>query len=665
MKKIFTLLFSLTLFGFSSPVSLKAQLAYSPFLDSLIQLADHQSILLLTRQLAGDTTVLIGGIPTTISSRHYNNPNNSKAADFIFDKFTEYGYTPEVHTFSNGRGENIIATKTGTKYPDKEFIICGHYDNMPSGSVAPGADDNASGTVAVLEAARLLAPFESEYTIRFAAWDEEEIGLVGSYAYAQRAASQGQQILGVLNLDMIAWDSDNDYTYSIATNTLSQSFTNDFLRTTAYYQPQLNHNYYYTTASDHASFWQFDYPAMLAIEDWYDFNEYYHTPGDDIDILNMPYYVAFVRASIANIAAQGWDHRFYFHHDPVVSGNSLEEREAILIVQGSHPLDILNYSPRLYYSGNGSGFDFVTPYEVSGDTLRFMIPGFAFGTEVSYYFAVQDSLGRLTATYPAGGSGINPPGTLAPESFFVYMIDNIFSANTCSTTTPVEITDYQNTYDLITVEATGTVMDVNVNLDITHTRTGELRLILTGPDGTVSLLSDRNGGNGDNYTNTTFDDQAEMMITEGAPPFTGRFRPEMALSAFNGKPVSGDWQIRINDGGAGNTGTLNNWCLHILYLDPTTGLTLIGNAEDEYLGQNYPNPAKGTTTIEFKLKQPSDVQLIIYNMLGQPVAQLANDYFSAGNHLIVAGLHQLTPGRYFYQLKTDRFSKVMPMVILR
>lgn len=665
MKKIFTMVIALVLFGLNTPGNLKAQLAYSPFLDSLIQLADHQSILLLTRQLAGDTTVVINGQTTTISSRHYNNPNNSKAAGFIYDKFVEYGYTPEIHTFSNGRGENIIATKTGTRYPGKEFIICGHYDNMPSGSVAPGADDNASGTVAVLEAARLLAPFDSEYTIRFAAWDEEEIGLVGSYAYAQRAANQGQEILGVLNLDMIAWDSDNDYTYSIATNALSQSFTNDFLRTTAYYQPLLNHNYYYTTASDHASFWQYGYPAMLAIEDWYDFNEYYHTPGDNINILNMPYYIAFVRASIANIAAQGWDHRFIFHHDPVVSGNSEEDREAVLIVQGSHPVDIQNYLPRLYYTGNGSGFDFVTPYEVSGDTLRFMIPGFVFGTEVSYYFAVQDSLGRLTATYPAGGLGINPPGTQAPGIFFIYDIDNISALSNCSSTTPVAISDFQNTYDQILVESTGTVMDVNVNLDITHARTGELRLILTSPDGTVAMLSDRNGGSGSNYTNTTFDDQAELAITQGAPPFTGRFRPQMALSTFNGKPVSGNWQMRIHDGGAGNTGTLNSWCLHILYLEPTTGITPNDIQEDEYLGQNYPNPAKGTTTIEFKLKQPSDVQLIIYNMLGQPVAQLANETFSAGNHLIVAGLHQLTPGRYFYQLKTDSFSKVMPMVIIR
>ncbi|MCD6659037.1 MAG: M28 family peptidase, partial [Lentimicrobium sp.] len=138
-------------------LNVTAQIAYSPFLDSIIQLADENSVMLLTRQLAGDTSVTVDGQTYTITSRHYNNQGNSRAADFIFSKFVEYGYTPEIHTFSNGRGENVIATKIGTKYPEKEFIICGHYDNMPSGNNSPGADDNASGTVAVMEAARLFA----------------------------------------------------------------------------------------------------------------------------------------------------------------------------------------------------------------------------------------------------------------------------------------------------------------------------------------------------------------------------------------------------------------------------------------------------------------------------------------------------------------------------
>lgn len=665
MKRLLSPVFTALLLISLIPAQPKAQIAYSPFLDSLIQLSDFNTIDTQIRELTGHLPVVVDGVPTTIQSRYYQHEDNAKAAKFIRDKFIEYGYTPEIQTFNNGRGENVIATKTGTKYPDKEYIISCHYDNMPSGPRAPGADDNGSGTVAVLEAARVLSPFEFDYTIRFIAFDEEEIGLVGSYVYAQRAKQQERTILGVLNLDMIAWDSDNDFEYSIATNNISQAFTNDFIRTTAYYQPQLNHNFYYTTASDHASFWQFGYPAILAIEDWYDFNEYYHTPADDVDKLNMPYFIAFVRASIANIAAQGWDHRFHFTHEPVISGNSTEDREAVLVVSGSHPVNTTAYPARLYYSANGSGFDFVNPYRTSGDSLFFIIPGFAFGTEVNYYFAVQDELSRLTATYPSGGSGINPPGTQAPETFFSYQIDNIFQVNNCSPATPLALSDPGNTYDIIYITTNGTVEDVNVAMNITHTRTGDLRLILTGPTGTSVVLSNRIGGNGQNYTNTVFDDDAELKITEGQPPYTGSFRPEMALEAFNGSRVSGDWQLRINDATSGNSGTLDNWCLHILYRDHNTGVNGNLTAEGGALRQNYPNPAKETTTIEFSLDRPSYAELTIFNAMQQLVAQPARGHFDAGNHLVVTSLKHLAPGRYFYRLTTDHFTRTLPLIIVR
>lgn len=641
------------------------QLAYSPFVDSLTGLATHNSVLLLTRQLAGDTTVIIDGQTTTIQSRHYLNPSNAKAADFIFDKFTEYGYAPEIHNFSGSRGENVIATKTGTKYPEKEFIICGHYDNMPSGSTAPGADDNASGTVAVLEAARILAAFDFDYTIRFAAWDEEEIGLVGSAAYVQDAYNQGHQILGVLNLDMIAWDSDNNFVYTIATNELSQAFTNDFLSTTLLYQPQFTCNYYYTEASDHASFWDYGYPAMLAIEDWYDFNEYYHTTGDDIPILNMDYYVAFVRNAIANLAAQAWDQRLTMQHSPVISGNSTEAREATLTVSSAHPVATGNYAPRLYFSADGANFDFVLPYETSGNTFSFSIPGFEMGSEVRYYFAVQDSLARIMATLPQGGKGISPAGTMPPELFFTYEIDNILVLDRCSETTPKAITDFQNTYDEITAVASGEILDINVRLDITHTRTGELRLLLKGPDNTTIILSDRNGEDGDNYANTVFDDQAFTTITEGTPPYTGQYRPQFALDAFTGKPVSGTWQLRINDGGGGNTGTLNSWCVQLLYNDPDIGIDNPATAESGLLEQNYPNPASDQTSFGFVLNRPSAVKLTVVNIYGQEVARLADGRFEAGRHLIVASLGNIASGKYFYRIETAQFTETKTMVIIR
>jgi len=654
MKKVFTLviLFSQLIHGQQT----RAQIAYSPLTDSLASLCTDSAAMLVLRQLAGDTTIVIDGQTTTIASRHYLNAGNAKAADFIFEKLSSYVYATEVQQFSGTRGENIIATKTGTRFPDQEFIICAHYDNMPSGSTAPGADDNGSGTAAVLEAARVLAPFEFDYTIRFALWDEEEIGLVGSYAYAQRAYNQGNNIIGVLNLDMIAWDSDNNFLYTIATNDISQAFTADYIATTAIYQPQLNHNYHYTTASDHASFWQFGYPAMLAIEDWYDFNAYYHTTSDNIAHINTPYFGSFARAAIANIAAQAWDQRIQFSHNPVVSGSSTLPREAILTVSSNHAIATGENAPRIYCSNNGSTFDSALPLEVTGNTYRFEIPGYAIGTTVEYYFAVQDSAATIIATYPGGGRGINPPGTTPPGNHFTYMVDQVVTLEACSPNTPRAIGDMTNTYDQFEVTDPATLLDLDLSLDITHTRTADLRIILKGPDNTSVLLSDRNGGDGHNYNGTVFDDEAPEAITDALPPFTGRYRPQFPLSLFDGKPINGIWQLRINDGFSGNTGTLNSWCLHLLYQDPSVGINPAGTSSEPEI-RIFPNPASLQVSFAFTLNEPDKVSILLYNAYGQEILRPANQYFAAGSHQLVATVNNLEPGTYIFQFLTSTIHK--------
>jgi subtilisin-like proprotein convertase family protein len=643
----------------------EAQLAYSPFVDSIIQLSDHQSILLLTRQLAGDTTVNIDGEIITIQSRHYQSTGNTKAAQFIYNKFEEYGYHPQFQSFNGLRGANVIAEKTGIRYPEKQYIICGHYDNMPSGSTAPGADDNASGTVAVLEAARILSNIDSDYTIIFAAWDEEEIGLVGSDVYAQNAFNNGDQILGVLNLDMIAWDSDNDNLFSVSTNNTSTNFTNDFILTNSYYQPQLTNNFINTTASDHASFWTYGYPAFLVIEDWYDFNEYYHTPQDDISILNMDYYVALVRAAIANITANALNQRMSFIHTPVVSGNSIDEREAELTILTDHAIGTGDNSPRLWYSVDEENFNYVLPYESVDKTYKFRIPGFPIGTTIYYYFGVQDSAARMIATYPTGGRGINPPGTTQPELLLSYQVDHILFNQECSATTPKAIIDNSNTYDYITIEETGALVDLDVSIDITHSSVGELRLILLSPDKGTSILSDRNGGNGDNYTQTIFDEQALTSITTASPPFTGRFRPQMSFDGFLNKPATGQWELRIYESGVPNAGTLNDWCLHFLYRDDNVNTDDIAAIDKVVLLQNFPNPASENTKIKFRLDEEEELSLIIYDVNGREVRNLASGKYQPADHLIWTSVSDLRPGIYHYTLKTNHSTLTRQMVVIR
>ena len=217
MKKlVLTLVFSLlTLQG--------TLLSQTPIVQEIINQTNIDSLIFFVEELSGEVQTIINGTPYTILSRNKNQPGNDKAADYIHQKLEYYGLDVYNQTFGSV-GRNVYGIQLGTDYPNQKFIICAHYDDMPTGSTAPGADDNASGTAAVLEAARVLTQYNSEYTIIYALWDEEEYGLSGAEYDAALAQKAGDSIVGVVNLDMVAWDSGTDniaevHTRNVATQT--------------------------------------------------------------------------------------------------------------------------------------------------------------------------------------------------------------------------------------------------------------------------------------------------------------------------------------------------------------------------------------------------------------------------------------------------------------
>jgi subtilisin-like proprotein convertase family protein len=126
------------------------------------------------------------------------------------------------------------------------------------------------------------------------------------------------------------------------------------------------------------------------------------------------------------------------------------------------------------------------------------------------------------------------------------------------------IFDLVNTYSNLTVSGGPTwISKVTVSLDITHTWDADLDIYLVAPDGAEVELSTDNGGLGDNYTNTTFDDAAATPVTAGVPPFTGTFSPEGLLSALSGKNANGTWRLRVYDDGGSSTGSITEWSLTI------------------------------------------------------------------------------------------------------
>jgi hypothetical protein len=243
-------------------------------------------------------------------TRYASTSNCEASGQYIYNIFSGLGlddvrFAP--FTFSGSySSRNVVAEKTGETYPDDILVICSHYDSTsPSRlTLAPGADDNASGTAAVLEAARVLAAFPLDFTVRFVAFSAEEWGLYGSRAYAAAARQAGENIVGVINVDMIAFADALPEDLQIIVNPASAWLADRFLDAAANYgvlgaTKTVDASLVY---SDHAPFWDSGYPALLAIEDNPLRNPYYHQTTDMLDKINLDFFTSATRASLGLLA---------------------------------------------------------------------------------------------------------------------------------------------------------------------------------------------------------------------------------------------------------------------------------------------------------------------------------------------------------------------------
>ena len=119
------------------------------------------------------------------------------------------------------------------------------------------------------------------------------------------------------------------------------------------------------------------------------------------------------------------------------------------------------------------------------------------------------------------------------------------------------------TESIITVGGDAVIGDVNVTINVEHTWDGDLDIELINPDGDIVSLASDVGGQDDNFTNTTFDDDAAIAIADGTAPFTGSFQPAGSLADFNGTSSAGDWTLRITDNVNADGGTLLDWTLEL------------------------------------------------------------------------------------------------------
>lgn len=356
-----------------------------------------------------------------------------------------------------------------------------------------------------------------------------------------------------------------------------------------------------------------------------------------------------------------------FHDKPALSSPDSLARIISAVIRDNKMLATGTNRPRLYYRVNGGSFTTVFASTTVLDTFKFTIPGQIAGSTIEYYFAAQDTaLTPNVSTLPAGGSGVNPPGTVFPPSFFTYRVGKYRVQY--STTTPKVCLNNSTIYDTIFVSGINdSVIDVDVKINISNRDDQDVDLFLFKGSQQSELTTD-NGGSGDSYVNTIFDDEAAVSIISGTAPFTGRFRPETPLNVFDGRTPNGMWILMYTDDAtAGFNSTLDDWMIEITYGNLVGLPQTIIIPSKFILNQNYPNPFNPVTKIIYGLPKNSNVQLAIYDITGKEVAVIVNRQQNAGMYEVSvdASALNLSSGIYFYKLKAGDFEQVNKMILVK
>ncbi len=202
---------------------------------------------------------------------------------------------------------------------------------------------------------------------------------------------------------------------------------------------------------------------------------------------------------------------------------------------------------------------------ITDDTVTFPdIPAGGSASSDAPHFAVTLDVGVPCAQFIDFTIHYTTDEGNSSDTFSIPVGQNQIISNTYnSSDIPKAIADNGTTTSITNIGAFGHINDVNLALNILHSSDDNLDISLISPDSTEIDLSSDNGGSGNDFVGTTFDDEATKSITQGVPPFTGSFRPEVPLSNYDSKDKGGVWTLKIVDDTAGNTGTLNSWNLTV------------------------------------------------------------------------------------------------------
>jgi len=487
-------------------------------------------------------------------NRYTHNPEVLDARDWIVSQFQSMpGLTVTSPSFAVGgtTAYNVVAFLPGLTRPQDWYIVGAHYDSTSEipNTLAPGAEDNASGAAGVLEMARIFSAYPTDASIVFICFGGEEQGLNGSEHHVSELIANGEldQVQAVINMDMIGYTGDTELDCLLETESFAADLSQSLEQAALQYSDLVIYTTFNAWGSDHVPYLNASKPAVLTIEnDWNSYPHYHQSTdlpahvdlqmGSEILKMNVAT-LADLATSQADLVIDDWTLLNPGDNGAADPGETLDIEVTLtnsgLKTASSIQSTLSSSDPRITVLQSDSTFlniapglfnTAITPFQVMlssdivcGETLSLQL-------DVDFDDGSQKSV-SLQFSLPTGV----PLG-----------IDHGIEPNL-----PIPDNDPTGISSPITVDSTPFTVtsDLQIHVDISHSYRGDLSVDLESPSQTIVRLWNQTGGTANDLVGT----------------FPTTLSPAESLDVLLGEPLQGTWVLHIIDHASGDSGTLNSW----------------------------------------------------------------------------------------------------------
>ena len=236
-------------------------------------------------------------------------------------------------------------------------------------------------------------------------------------------------------------------------------------------------------------------------------------------------------------------------------------------------------------------------------TNSYAVSGLAQGTTYYWRILPKNSAcsGTFSSEYRFTTGVVSCPGSVASTNVPI----------TIGTTANITINSTLN------IPSGGTISDVNITMNVSHTWINDLTATLISPSGTqVQLFARPCTSASILNVNATFDDSGSSVVCGTNPGISGTVVSLQPLSAFNGQSSTGTWTLRILDSFNQDGGSLNSWSLNICTIQPLSSEDNEGVISDLVI---YPNPNNGNFNVQFTSTSGNEIKVNVHDIRGRAI----------------------------------------------